>query len=48
MVGLGTIGLASQWGHAVLGTVAGIAWFAAVVSLIIVLYSSARLTGMGG
>ncbi|MFI7699741.1 hypothetical protein [Nonomuraea sp. NPDC049480] len=43
VAGLGVLGVPAGYGYAVLGPVTVIAWFAALVALIIVLYRSARL-----
>jgi hypothetical protein len=43
VVGLGLLGTLAGYGYAALGQVTLIAWFAAVVALVIVLYRSARL-----
>ncbi|MEU6739981.1 hypothetical protein [Streptosporangium sandarakinum] len=43
VAGLGAMAGPAQYGYVGLGTAVGVVWFAAVVSLIIVLYRSARL-----
>ena len=41
VAGLGTAGLLSRYGYAELGPVVAIAWFAAFVTLIVILFRSA-------
>lgn len=43
VVGLGALGMLAGYGYAALGGFIAIAWFAAIVALVVVLYRSARL-----
>ncbi|MFE3455553.1 hypothetical protein ACFXJ8_42235 [Nonomuraea sp. NPDC059194] len=46
VVGLGVLGLLAGYGYADLGPVTLVAWFASLVTLVVVLYRSARLPSL--